>query len=79
VAIIGTVVVADSSSNSTHTDIFTSISANKNECDSSYPTVCMPPSPPDLDCKDISYYNFPLLSADPHRLDRDSDGIGCER
>jgi len=48
-------------------------------CDPAYPTVCIPPPPPDLDCKDIPYRNFKVLPPDPHRLDRDGDGIGCER
>jgi cardiolipin hydrolase len=47
-------------------------------CDPSYPTVCIPPPPPDLDCKDIPYRNFPVLPPDPHRFDGDKDGIGCE-
>ncbi len=48
-------------------------------CDPSYPDVCIPPAPPDLDCKDISENNFRVLPADPHRFDgRDNDGIGCE-
>ncbi len=48
------------------------------ECDPSYPTVCIPPPPPDLDCGDIPYRNFPVVGADPHRFDGDHDGIGCE-
>jgi micrococcal nuclease len=48
-------------------------------CDPSYPDVCIPPAPPDLDCKDITHRNFRVLSPDPHRFDgRDNDGIGCE-
>jgi len=47
-------------------------------CDPSYPDVCIPPPPPDLDCKDIPYRNFRVLPPDPHRFDRDKDGIGCE-
>jgi micrococcal nuclease len=47
-------------------------------CDSSYPTVCIPPPPPDLDCKDIPYRRFTVLRPDPHRFDRDGNGIGCE-
>lgn len=47
-------------------------------CDPSYPTVCIPPPPPDLDCGDISYENFTVRGADPHRFDGDDDGIGCE-
>ena len=47
-------------------------------CDSSCPTIRLPPPPPDLDCQDIPYKNFPVKKPDPHRLDSDSDGIGCE-
>jgi micrococcal nuclease len=47
-------------------------------CHPSYPTVCIPPYPPDLDCGDIPYRRFTVLSPDPHRFDRDGDGIGCE-
>lgn len=47
-------------------------------CDPSYPTVCIPPPPPDLDCKDVPYKRFQVLPPDPHRFDRDKDGIGCE-
>lgn len=52
--------------------------AEETDCDSSYPAVCIPPPPPDLDCGDISYQNFKVLSPDPHRFDGDNDGIGCE-
>ncbi len=48
-------------------------------CDPSYPTVCIPSPPPDLDCGDIPYRRFPVRPPDPHRFDRDGDGIGCER
>lgn len=48
-------------------------------CDPSYPGVCIPPSPPDLDCGDIPYRDFRVLPPDPHRFDgRDNDGRGCE-
>ncbi len=47
-------------------------------CDPSYPDFCIPPSPPDLDCKDIPQKRFTVLSPDPHRFDGDKDGIGCE-
>jgi len=47
-------------------------------CDPSYPTVCIPPPPPDLDCGDIPYRNFPVKQPDPHRFDSDKDGVGCE-
>ena len=51
---------------------------NQNNCDPSYPDFCIPPYPPDLDCGEISYSNFRVLSPDPHGFDRDNDGIGCE-
>ena len=47
-------------------------------CHPSYPTVCIPPPPPDLDCGDISYKRFRVLPPDPHNFDREGDGIGCE-
>jgi len=47
-------------------------------CDPSYPDVCIAPSPPDLDCKDVPYRKFTVLPPDPHRFDGDKDGIGCE-
>jgi micrococcal nuclease len=47
-------------------------------CDPSYPDFCIPPPPPDLDCKDIPQKNFRVLQPDPHRFDGDKDGIGCE-
>ena len=48
------------------------------DCDSSYPDVCIPSPPPDLDCTDISDKKFTVLSPDPHGFDSDGDGIGCE-
>lgn len=47
-------------------------------CSPSYPTVCIPPPPPDLDCGDIPHRRFPVLQPDPHRFDSDRNGIGCE-
>lgn len=49
-----------------------------NNCHPSYPTVCIPPPPPDLDCGDIPYRNFLVLPPDPHHFDGNSDGEGCE-
>ena len=48
-------------------------------CDPSYPTVCVPSPPPDLDCGDIPYRNFPVRPPDPHHFDGERDGLGCER
>lgn len=47
-------------------------------CHPSYPDVCIPPAPPDLDCGDIPYTWFTVLPPDPHGFDRDHDGFGCE-
>lgn len=47
-------------------------------CDPHYPTVCIPPYPPDLDCKDVPYRRFTVIQPDPHRFDGDFDGVGCE-
>jgi hypothetical protein len=47
-------------------------------CDPSYPTVCIPPPPPDLDCGDVNATNFTVKGSDPHGFDGDNDGIGCE-
>ncbi|RMD80779.1 MAG: nuclease [Chloroflexi bacterium] len=50
------------------------------QCHPAYPTVCIPPPPPDLDCSDIPYRRFRVdrTYGDPHRFDGDRDGIGCE-
>lgn len=48
-------------------------------CNPAYPTVCIPSPPPDLDCPElVPLVNFQVLPPDPHRLDADKDGIGCE-
>jgi len=47
-------------------------------CDSSYPTICIPSPPPDLDCIEIPYRDFQVTGADPHNFDADHDGLGCE-
>ena len=52
--------------------------ATGGNCHPSYPDVCIPPPPPDLDCKDVPYRRFTVLPPDPHRFDADHDGIGCE-
>jgi len=51
-------------------------------CDPSYPEGCLA-AYPDLDCIDIGYpitvIHDPAIGAyDPHGLDADYDGIGCE-
>jgi len=47
-------------------------------CDPSYPTVCIPNYPPDLDCGEIRFRNFAVRGPDYHGFDGDNDGIGCE-
>ena len=51
-------------------------------CAASYPDVCIPPPPPDLDCGQIGQRRFRVVhtvaSPDPHGFDGDRDGIGCE-
>ena len=48
-------------------------------CSPAYPERCIPPPPPDLDCKDIAQRNFLVLPQDPHMFDTDKNGIGCEQ
>jgi micrococcal nuclease len=62
----------------TTTPTTTATTTTPSKCDPSYPTVCIPPPPPDLDCGDISYRDFKVVPPDPHRFDGDHDGIGCE-
>jgi len=50
----------------------------KRGCEPSYPDVCIPPPPPDLDCSDIPYRNFRVVGRDPHHFDGNHNGIGCE-
>jgi len=61
----------------------------QSECDRAYPQtvsgqeICIPPPPPDLDCSDLPKKlgirePIAVRSPDPHRFDRDRDGIGCE-
>ena len=60
------------------------IASKPPSCHPSYPDFCIPPPPPDLDCKDIprEKWNFRVRwdvpDPDPHHFDRDMDGIGCE-
>lgn len=52
--------------------------AQEENCDPSYPDVCIPPYPPDLNCPDVAHKDFSVSPPDPHGFDRDADGIGCE-
>ena len=50
-------------------------------CDPNYAGGCVPPYPPDLDCADIRALGIApvrVVGSDPHRLDGDGDGLGCE-
>lgn len=47
-------------------------------CEPTYPDACIPPPPPDLECSDIDERRFTVLPPDPHNLDGDGNGIGCE-
>jgi micrococcal nuclease len=54
--------------------------AKTGRCDPNY-AGCVPPAPPDLDCADIRRLGIApvhVIGADPHRLDGDGDGLGCE-
>jgi hypothetical protein len=45
-------------------------------CDPNYDR-CVPPYPPDVDCADVGG-SVAVIGDDPHGLDSDADGIGCE-
>ncbi|NEP89177.1 MAG: hypothetical protein F6K18_21395 [Okeania sp. SIO2C2] len=48
--------------------------------------ICVPPPPPDLNCsyiekkfgESIIFVDIGDGNPDPHDLDRDDDGVGCE-
>jgi micrococcal nuclease len=52
------------------------------KCDPNYSGSCVPPYPPDLDCADLRSLGLALpvrvVGTDPHRLDGNRDGYGCE-
>ena len=49
-----------------------------NQCSPDY-RECVPPYPPDYDCADlVSLGLIHVLGSDPHKLDRDGDGLACE-
>jgi hypothetical protein len=56
--------------------------APQRTCESSYPDVCIPPTPPDLSCDDVAYMwgyeDFIVYPPDTHGFDGDGDGRGCE-
>jgi hypothetical protein len=51
---------------------------NGGNCDLSYPGVCIPRYPPDLDCGEVRYTDFKVLPPDRHDFDREGNGIGCQ-
>ncbi len=58
------------------------VASRGSKCAPSYPTVCIPPPPPDLDCKNVTYRHFTVRwdvpDPDPHHFDGNHDGVGCE-
>ena len=64
--------------------VFPSIAISQQpECDPHYSGACVPvyrTEADDVDCSDIEEKNFTVVTIgeDPHRLDRDKDGIACE-
>ena len=76
----GTQLTPDRSVKTLLTASLPTTSANT-KCDPNY-TGCVPASPPDLDCADIKRLNLApvtITGIDVHRLDRDGDGIGCDK
>jgi micrococcal nuclease len=59
---------------------------DRSKCDPHYPDNCFPYYPPDLDCAQVApakdfkvvYFGNEYKGKDPHRFDKDHDGIGCE-
>ncbi len=58
--------------------VVTGRSGGDEQCDPSYPTVCIPSPPPDVDCGDITFRHFEVKPPDPHRFDGNRDGVGCQ-
>jgi hypothetical protein len=52
------------------------VEESSSECDPNY-SSCVPPYPPDIDCSEISG-SVAVYGSDPHGLDADGDGSGCE-
>ena len=67
---------------STPTEISTTTSgdlatpAPAGNCNPAYPDLCLTH---DQTCTEIGVHNFKVLPPDPYGLDRDNDGIGCEK
>ncbi len=71
-------VACESAPDPTSTSIATPTIEPPTLCSPSYPTVCIAPYPPDLDCGQVPHRRFRVLRPDPHGFDRDRDGVGCE-
>jgi endonuclease YncB( thermonuclease family) len=55
--------------------------AGGGRCDPNYAGGCVPHHPPDVDCADVRALGIApvrVVGSDPHRLDGDGDGWGCE-
>lgn len=52
------------------------------QCAEGYEGVCLPPAPPSLTCDDVIALGVPVpvsvAGSDPHGLDPDGNGLGCE-
>lgn len=55
----------------------TSVTPSQGNCDVNYAGACVPTYPPDIDCADLSG-PVTVVGQDPHRLDGDGNGVGCE-
>ena len=56
-------------------------SSSGTKCDPNY-SGCIPVFPPDVDCTDIKRLGLApvkVMGTDVHKLDRDGDGIGCNK
>ena len=59
----------------------TAAKTSNSACNTNY-AGCVPAYPPDLDCGDIKRLNLApvrVIGRDIHKLDRDGDGIGCDK
>lgn len=57
----------------------TAAAPSASACHAAYSKTCIPPSGPDLDCGDVRRrVRVDHARGDPHRLDADGNGWGCE-
>lgn len=54
------------------------IASSDENCDPSYPDICIASLPPDLNCNDVPHKDIKVEGEDPHGFDGEGDGIGCE-